>query len=210
MQGNNNIKNGSGDSFSDWAVVILSILLFTRTADVLRYFSPKILDELAGTDVSWAYGIITAFFIEGVALAYHFNRKAQNYAPAKIVKWILLGISGVCQVFDGHIITGTLAQMSEAQKLIFQVGVPLLPLFVIVLLFGVGHLPETEPTPFKGIKHMFPDFHRLWEGEQQSTVLTQVPAKKVVINQLETPLVKENTNHKKNGKKAEEDAVNPT
>src|SRR5690242_8559864 len=103
-----NKKYGTGDTFTDWAVVILSILLFTRTADVLSYFSPDILNELTGWDVSWAYGLVTAFFVEGVALAFHFNRRAIHHTPAQIVKWILLAISGICQVFDGSLILGTM------------------------------------------------------------------------------------------------------
>jgi hypothetical protein len=199
-----NKKYGSGDGFTDWAVVILSILLFVRTADVLSYFSPPILNDLTGWDVSWIYGLLTAFFVEGVALAFHFNRRARDYTPAKIVKWILLAVSGVCQVFDGNLILGTMNSIPEAQRLMFQVGIPLLPLFVVVLLFFVGHLPdETNPAPFKGFKSYVPDFKRLWNGDEENTRVSSEP---VALNQ-DTHQVKKLTS--KNGRHKEDEPVNP-
>lgn len=163
-------KYGTGDGFTDWAIVILSLILFARTADVLSYFSPPLLNDLIGWDVAWIYGMVTAFFVEGVALAFHFNHRAKNHVPAQIAKWILLAVSGACQVFDGNIILGTLSQMPEAQRMGFQVGVPLLPLFVVVLLFFVGHLPDGEVQvvrqPRVGLKTRLDN---LWYGDRENT-----------------------------------------
>lgn len=159
------MENKSGNNgFVSAAVVILSLLLFARTADVLSYFAPTILNMMVGADVSWLYGGVTAFFVEGVALAFHFDNRAQRHVPAQIVKWVLLAVSGLCQVFDGNIITDTMSQMSEPMKFAFQWGVPLLPLFVVVLLFFVGKLPENDKkSDFHGIKHILPDIKKLWD-----------------------------------------------
>jgi hypothetical protein len=203
----NDKKYGTGDTFTDWAVVILSIILFTRTADVLSYFSPPILNEVTGWDVAWIYGGVTAFFVEGVALAFHFNRRAKNHTPAQIVKWVLLAISGICQVFDGNIILGTLNQMPEAQRMAFQIGVPLLPLFVVVLLFFVGHLPDdVNPAPFKGFKNYLPDWKRMWHGDDYKN--TRVFSESMTLNQDVRQTKKISS---KNGKKpeAEDEPVNP-
>lgn len=165
-------KSGTGDSFANIAVVVLAILLFGRTADVLRYFSPQIFNEIVGQDVSTIYGMVCAFFVEGVAITYHFNPRAREYTPAVIVKWILLGISGICQVFDGKIIIGTLSQMNDFQRLSFEIGVPLLPLILLVLIFSVGHLPDNQaanaPKTWRGLKNMLPDPRRIWEGDELS------------------------------------------
>lgn len=161
-----NKQVGSGIKFADWAVVILAIVLFFKTAEVLAYFSPESLNSLIGMDVSWIYGLVTAFFVEGVALAYHFYPGARVYTPAVVVKWVLIGISGICQVFDARIVTDTLANMTEAQKLFFQYGVPLLPWFVLILLFFVGEIPNaSQRKPFKGVKNYLPNIKRVWSGD---------------------------------------------
>lgn len=189
-------KKGS-NGFVDAAVVILAILLFFRTADVLTYFAPPLLNSLVGTDVSWLYAVTMAFFIEGVALAFHFDRRAHNHTPAKIVKWVLLGISGLCQVFDGNIITDNLASMSGPMKVGFQFGVPLLPLIVVVLLFFVGKLPEDGEARSSwldrlqnngGVKSHLPNPKSIWRGRE--SVQTNG---KVVLNQ-DVPAPKKKTN----------------
>lgn len=162
-------KKGS-NTFTDAAVVILAGLLFFRTADVLRYFSPPLLNEMIGQDVSWLYAIVMAFFVEGVALAFHFDRRAHKHTPAKIVKWTLLGISALCQVYDGRIVTDTVSQMSGPMKIGFQWGVPLLPIFVVVLLFFVGKLPEDGEE------------HRGWlDRLQDNGIASRLPDPKAIL-----------------------------
>ena len=155
-------KNGSGDAVLDWTVVGMAILLFFRTADVLSYFSPTILNDIFGFDVSLIYGIVCALAVEGVALALHFNRRAIAYTPAIVVKWALLSISAICQVFDGFVITNTLANQTDTMKAIFSYGVPLIPMFVLVMIFKIGRLPEVGETvqgkPFKGVRNMWNEF----------------------------------------------------
>lgn len=165
-----NEKTGS-NGFVDASVVVLAGLLFFRTADVLTYFAPPLLSALIGMDVSWLYAIVMAFFVEGVALAFHFDKRAHHHTPAKITKWTLLGISALCQFYDGNIVLQTVNQMSGPMKVGFQVGVPLLPIFVVMLLFFVGKLPEgdehkglLEKLQDRGIKNYFPDAHALWHG----------------------------------------------
>jgi hypothetical protein len=185
-----NTKKGS-NGFVDAAVVILAILLFFRTADVLTYFAPPLLNDMVGADVSWLYAFVMAFFVEGVALAFHFDRRAHRHTPAVIVKWVLLGISALCQVFDGNIITDNLASMSGPMKVGFQWGVPLLPIIVVVLLFFVGKLPEDGEThrgwldrlQDRGIKSKLPDPKAIWGGrnnvqtnEPMATLNQDVPA----------------------------------
>lgn len=170
------MKRGS-NGFTDAAVVVLAILLFFRTADVLRYFSPPLLNEMIGGDVSWLYAVVMAFFVEGVALAFHFDPRAHKHTPAIIVKWTLLAISGLCQVFDGNIVSGTISQMSGPMKVGFEWGVPLLPIFVVVLLFFVGKLPDADETQRgwldrlqdQGIKSRLPDPRAIWEGRDKNT-----------------------------------------
>lgn len=163
-------KTGSGVKFADWAVVILAILLYFKTAEVLSYFSPKNINEIIGMNVGWLYGYVTAFFVEGVAVAYHFYPGARVHTPAIIVKWILIILSGICQVFDGKIVTETIASMPEQQRLFFEYGLPLLPWFVLILLIAVGEIPNdphVRSKYWRGVKHLLPDVKRIWEGDPE-------------------------------------------
>lgn len=175
-------KTGSGVKFADWAVVILAGLLYFKTAEVLSYFSPQNINDIIGMDVSWLYGYVTAFFVEGVAIAYHFYPGARKHTPAVIVKWVLITLSGICQVFDGKIVTETIASMPDQQKLFFQYGMPLLPWFVLILLIAVGEIPSgATQTRRVGLKNRLPDFRRIWEGDPQEN--TEFSSK--VVEQLE-------------------------
>lgn len=167
-------KIGSGDKTLDWGVVVAAAVLFPKTADILSYFSPLILNEIFGFNFSLIYGIVNALLVEGLALALHFNRRASLSGTAQTVKWTLLGISGVCQVFDGFVVTNTLASQSDTMKAVLSYGVPLIPLFIMIMVFGIGHLPEvgddgevvTKPRkPFKGVKKIVKG---LWEGEENT------------------------------------------
>lgn len=161
-------KNGSGDKILDWIVIIGALIMFIKTADVLSYFAPTNLNAIIGLDVSVIYGGISATLVEGAALALHFNSRAKLSVAAQVAKWTLMGISALCQVFDGYIATGSAAQMSDTLKFGLQFGVPLVPLIVIILLFAVGRLPDdgSERTPFVGIRNIVgPFLNRLWNGD---------------------------------------------
>lgn len=169
------MKTGSGVKFSDWAVVILAGLLFFKTAEVLSFFAPQFLNDIIGQDVGWLYGLVTAFFVEGIAIAFHFHPGARVHTPAVIVKWILIVLSGLCQVFDGRIVTQTIANMPDQQRLFFNYGIPLLPWFVIILLFFVGEIPSSASKKrWSGLKHLLPDMDWFLEGDKESTEFSQV------------------------------------
>lgn len=176
-------KIGSGIKFADWAVVILAVVLYFKTAEVLAYFAPQSLNNLIGTDVSWLYGLVTAFFIEGVALAYHFYPGARAYTPAVVVKWVLIVISGICQVFDAKIVTGVLNGMTESQKFFFMYGIPLLPWFVLILLFFVGEIPTEGNYHRRGLKNMLPDWKKIWEGDGENTEFSPTQVVQANISQ---------------------------
>ena len=162
-----NKKTGSGDKFLDIAAYVLAILLFVKTADVMGYFSPDWLNGIFGLDVSFVYGVVNASLVEGMALALHFNHKAILSPAAQIVKWILVGISATCQVLDGYLSTGNAAQMSDTLKLTLQVGVPLIPIGVFVMLFLIGKLPDDGSVrQWKGVKNLVkPAWERFLNGD---------------------------------------------
>lgn len=163
---------GSGDKVLDWVVLVGAFLLFLKTADVLSYFAPQNLSALVGMEMSLLYGIVSALMVEGAALALHFNNRARLSSTAHLVKWTLIVISGLCQLFDGYIATGNESQMSDTMKFGLQFGVPLVPLIVIVLLFAVGRLPDDGSVrrPFPGIKNIAgPAWNRLWNGDSKVT-----------------------------------------
>lgn len=155
------------DGFLNVAVVVGALILFARTADILAYFSPQMLNDIVGSDVSFLYGMVTAAMVEGVALALHFNKRAAKSPAAQWVKWGLLAISGACQIFDGYVITDTLAQQTDTIKVVFQFGVPLIPLLIVVMIFAIGNLPELDEKrkPFVGLKNLPKQFAWILDGE---------------------------------------------
>ena len=164
-------KAGSGDGMLDVAAYILAGILFLKTADVLSIFSPTILTEVIGYDMAFLYGATCAFLVEGAALALHFNHRAKLSPVAQIVKWVLLAISGLCQVFDGYVVTGNVASMSDTLRFAFSVGVPLIPIAVLMMLFAIGQLPEdnSSKSEWKGLKNIvIPAWDRLLNGSGNS------------------------------------------
>lgn len=185
-----NNKTGSGDKFLDVAAYALAILLFVKTADVMGYFSPAWLNAVVGFDVSFLYGIVNAFLVEGMALALHFNHRAILSPMTQIVKWILVGISAACQVLDGYIATGNAAGMTDTMKFAFQIGVPLIPIAVFVMLFLIGKLPDdgSKKAPFRGIKNMLPNLDKIWNGEHY---VAPAPALQTFASEEEQPELEE-------------------
>lgn len=170
------------DGFLSFAVVIGALLLFAKTADVMSYFSPSILNDIVGFNVSIIYGLVTAAMIEGMILALHFNQRAAFHSPAIWVKWLLIVISGVCQFYDGAITTNTLAQQTDTLKAVFQFGVPLIPLLIVVMIIWIGQLPDTGTPrkPFVGLKNIPSQFDWIWygpegRGRQVPKPVTNVP-----------------------------------
>jgi hypothetical protein len=165
---NNEQNVGSGDKILDWSIILSAILTYVKTADVFAYYSPIALTAIIGFDVSYIYGMASALIIEGVMLALHFNRNAHGYPPAEIAKWILLGISFLCQVFDGFITTNTLAQQSDELKFVFQYLVPGLPILVLLLVFAIRRLPNQRQGTsgsWRGAKNFLPSLQRFWHGD---------------------------------------------
>lgn len=156
-------KNG----FLDVAVVLAAAILYVKTAEVLSYFAPETLNAIIGFDVSAIYGAVCAIIVEGGALYLHFNKRAKMSASAQFTKWAFLAISGACQVFDGFIVTDTLSRQSGTVRFVFQYGVPLIPLIVVIMIFGVGNLPEehTQRKQYKGMKSFFESLPKIWYGE---------------------------------------------
>lgn len=170
-------KIGTGDPFLDRLVVIAAILLFSATASVMSYHAPDMLNQIIGADVSYVFGIVSALCVEAGALRLHFNKRAQKVPAAHWVKWILLAVSGLCQVYNGEIETGNISNMSETLKLMFTWLVPNIPLLFIVLQFWVGHLPDEDEEvaearqPQVGLKKRL---SRLWNGDKENTVLPPI------------------------------------
>jgi hypothetical protein len=162
---------GSGNSLLDWAVIIVAILLFSKTADVAAVFAPGNLEYALGPAAAFFYGVVSALILEGVALVLHFDHRTALSPVAQFVKWTLLAMSGVAQVYDGFLVTGAESTMSEPLKMGLQYGVPLIPLIVLVMLFAIGKLPDdgSQRPPFRGIKNIVgPAWDRLWNGESVS------------------------------------------
>jgi len=184
-------KTGSGDKVLDWGVVIAAMILFPKTADVLSYFSPAILNDIFGFDVYHIYGGVNALLVESLALAIHFNRRAALVGSAQVVKWALLAISGACQVFDGFVTTKTLAQQTDTMKAIFSYGVPLVPLVIMVMIFGIGQLPDngirSNRKPFVGLRGLW---RQIMDGNGNV-------GKQVTGYQSETRAIKQSDNGKK-------------
>lgn len=177
---------GSGDKVLDFAMLVAAAMLWFKTVDVLSYFAPSALSEIFGFDMSYIYGAVSATLVEGVALVLHFNRKAHLVSTAKYVKWCLIAISGICQLFDGFITSGNVGQMSDTMKFGLQYGVPLVPLVSMVMIAMIGVLPDGDAPKKRwvGVANILaPAFDRFLHGDK--TGLDEAQEKKETGNSVE-------------------------
>jgi hypothetical protein len=191
------VKTGTGNKGLDWIIIAGMIAAYPKTADLLSLFSPQILNDIVGFDVSLPYGLFCAAMVEGTILFLHFDRRAHVVTNAQIVKWLLIFISFLCQVFDGYVTTDQVSQMSDSLKLVLTFGIPTLPLIIAVMVASIGALPEYNQEqkivrqPRVGLKTRL---ENIWLGEN-----TRVSPK--IVEQIEEIL---------NEPEQEEQSVNPT
>lgn len=162
-------QTGSGNKGLDWVIILGMLAAFPKTADLLSYWSPTILNDIFGMDMSLFYGGFCAILVEGTVLFLHFDRRAHHITSAQVVKWILFGVSFACNIFDGFVTTDTVTQLSPWLRFLLTYGVPALPLIIALLVTTIGALPDDEtPRTWKGLKNMLPDPRRIWEGDELS------------------------------------------
>lgn len=170
---NVNGSNGSGDVTLDRLVVIMACILFFGTAQVMSTHAPKIISDVIGFDASYIFGVISAICVEWGALRLHFNAFARHNNTAVYVKWILLSISGLCQIYNAALQTGTMSELSETLKIGFVWVVPNIPLLFIVLMFWIGTLSDIKQVSIVervakqgGLKHILaPKWNEFWNGK---------------------------------------------
>jgi TM2 domain-containing membrane protein YozV len=208
---NSETNKNEGIGMLGWIVILSAFLLYFKTADVLMLFAPPSLNMMLGMNVDWLYGYFNAALVEGLALTLHFHPRAKLSTAAQVVKWITLGISGLCQIYDGQVVTNSIANMSDPLKLGFSYGVPLIPLFIVIMIFAIGKLPDAGVRrPFIGFKHMFkPAFKKLWEGDSSVPASYQLQTQELpspepmltpeMIRQLEELLVRQSNGNGHNG-----------
>jgi len=195
-----NEQNGSGDKALDNLVIIMAVVLFFGTAQVMSTHAPKIISDVLGFDASYLFGVVCATCVEWGALRLHFNPAAQRNVTAKVVKWILLFVSGLCQVYNAAIATGTLSQLSETLKIGFTWLVPNIPLMFIVLMFWIGSLTDRkQPTLLdkvtdKGLTNMLPKMGDILYGKHRVSSSVSSPTATLALDVKQEAQGK--TNHK--------------
>lgn len=199
------MNNGSGDKTLDNLVVIMAIVLFFGTAQVASTHAPQMISDILGFDASYIFGAISAICVEWGALRLHFNPYARNNPTAKWVKWILLGMSGLAQIYNAAIETGNMAFLSETLKLGFTFVVPNIPLIFIVLMFWIGSLSPVKPKSLleriteTGLYNMLPKWDEILNGKENTGVSQDV------VRQIEEILNEDEPEPSLNGGK-----TNPT
>lgn len=180
------------DAFSSLAIVVCTAILFSRTSDVMSFFAPAWIGIVFGLDANSAstlFGWVNAAMVEGEILALHFHPGAHGHAPAQWVKWILIGISAACQIFDGSIITNTMSRQSEMIKIVFSTGVPLIPLLVLIMIALMGRLPtstqDKKPFKFIGLRNIPNKFRWIIEGTENTHPSRTPNAQSMTINNSE-------------------------
>jgi hypothetical protein len=172
--------NGSGDNTLDALVVVMAIVLFFGTASVASTHAPQMVSDVLGFNADYLFGVVSAVCVEWGALRLHFNRHARNNPTARWVKWILLGMSGLAQIYNAAIETGQLASLSETLKMGFTFVVPNIPLVFIILMFWIGTLSPEKPKSIiervseKGLYNMLPKKEHLLYGKGNTRVSSKV------------------------------------
>lgn len=197
-------KTGTGNKGLDWVIILGMIAAYPKTADLLSYFSPGILSDIFGTDMSLLYGMFCALMVEGTILFLHFDRRAHRSGVAQGVKWILIAVSFMCQVFDGFVTSDTVSQMTPVLKFVLTYGIPALPLIIATMIAAIGALPDEDQTvAHVGLKNRLPNFKRIWNGDE-NTELSPSPSEVVQTELEDAPEIVKSPNGKK------EKVVNPT
>ena len=163
------MDNKQNYGFLKFGIVLIAVILFFKTADVMTYFAPPVLHDLilnfTGYDMQTAlvYGITTAFLVEGLAIYLDFAMSNNGYA--QFVKWVLIGISALCQIYDGYIVQKITSQMTDSMKAVFSFGVPLIPIVIFALTLGIKkNVGNGTRSEFIGI---IPMFNKLLHGSGQ-------------------------------------------
>lgn len=128
----------ASETVFDAGIFLAAAWLFIKTAHVMSYFSPDTVSKLLGFDVSYYFGMGAAALVEIIAIAFHYWPRTRDTLIGKLGMWSLLAISGLCQIVDGYLVQGTQAQMGPGLKDFLTVGVPLVPLYALMLLFAAG------------------------------------------------------------------------
>lgn len=174
------VQNGSGDPTLDNLVIVMAIVLFFGTAQVASTHAPQMVSDVLGFNADYIFGVVSAVCVEWGALRLHFNPYARNNSTARWVKWILLGMSGLAQIYNAAIETGQLSSLSETLKIGFQFVVPNIPLIFIVLMFWIGSLSPVKPKSViervteRGLHNMIPKWEDIWEGRKNTRVSDEV------------------------------------
>lgn len=169
------MKTGSGNKGLDWVIIMGMIAAFPKTADLLSFWTPQWLNDLFGMNMSWYYGAFCAAMVEGTILFLHFDRRAHVVTSAQTVKWILIGVSFVCQIFDSQVTANTLSQMPDTMRAALTYIIPALPLIIAVMVASIGALPDVDVNkenvvivsrPRVGLKARLDN---LWYGDRENT-----------------------------------------
>lgn len=197
------VINGSGNKGLDWVFILGAVAAYPKTADLLSLFSPQILNDIFGMDMSLPYGGFCALLVEGVILFLHFDRRAYHVVMAQAVKWIMFGISFLCNVFDGFVTTNSVQQMSPFLKFILAYGVPTLPLIIAALVAMIGPLPENEKEvvrqPRIGVRTRLENF---WYGENTRVSPKVVHQIEEILNEPEPEAASNNNKNPTSGKRS--------
>lgn len=180
------LKSGSGNKGLDWVIIMGMIAAFPKTADLLSFWTPGWLNLLFGMDMSWYYGAFCAAMVEGTILFLHFDRRAHIAQSAQAVKWILIGVSFACQVFDSQITSNTLSQMPDTMKAALTYIIPALPLIIAVMVASIGALPDVEQEGEKRVEVRKPRvgiktrLDNLWYGENTGVSVAPAERREIV------------------------------
>ncbi len=151
-------------AMANWAMenlifVISAAVLFFRTAEVMKDFSPNVVMGYTGDAAHAAYGYMCALLVEGLLLLAKLNLPSQrdDIAWAYNVGVILLTwlVSAGAQLIDGQVVRQTLDQQPALVQGIVNIGVPLVPSIVLLIAAGktiIETMPDSIVSSFKGRK----------------------------------------------------------
>lgn len=162
------MKNRKVDlpAMANWAMenlifIISAAVLFFRTAEVMKDFSPNVVMGYTGDGAHAAYGYLCAVLVEGLLLLAKINLPSQrdDIAWAYNVGVIALTwlVSAGAQLIDGQVVRQTLDQQPAFIQGVVNIGVPLVPSIVLLIAAGktiVETIPDSLVSSFKGRRKM--------------------------------------------------------
>jgi hypothetical protein len=136
-----------------------SILLFSKTSDLMTAFAPS--QILGYTGIGPLYGMCCALMVEGLFVAMKFALPSSKSPGAWLWNIVLIifpfGISALAQTIDSFVVQRTLADQSPTIRFLVQWGVPMIPALIVGLILAKSAIDNMPAEMIANVRRRVSD-----------------------------------------------------